>query len=70
MTADRHEHAGGDIPPTREPHAGGTGDGHGPDEHGDELLGPIDVPAWAAGALGIALGVVTAACFALATGAI
>ena len=46
------------------------GDDHGHDDHahGEEPLGPIDVAAWGAGALGIALGVVVAVCFALATG--
>jgi hypothetical protein len=46
------------------------GDDHGHDDHahGDEQLGPIDVAAWGAGALGIALGIVVAVCFALATG--
>ncbi len=45
------------------------GDDHGHDDHahGEELLGPIDVAAWGAGALGILLGVAVAVCFALAT---
>ncbi|HVL53707.1 MAG TPA: hypothetical protein VM344_05550, partial [Vitreimonas sp.] len=38
-------------------------------EHGDgEELGPVDVPAWTAGALGIALGLVVVACLVAATG--
>jgi hypothetical protein len=41
--------------------------GHGDHGHGDEPLGPIDVAAWGAALLGIALGVVVAICFALAT---
>ena len=45
--------------------------GHGAaghDEHGaEEELGPVDYGAWAAGILGVALGLLTAACFALAT---
>ena len=32
--------------------------------------GPIDVAAWGAGALGVGLGLVVAACFALATAAV
>lgn len=43
-------------------------DAHG--EHGAEEaepLGPIDPLAWGAGALGVVLGLVIAACFALAT---
>jgi hypothetical protein len=45
------------------------GDDHGHDDHahGEEPLGPIDVAAWGAGVLGIALGIVVAVCFALAT---
>ena len=48
------------------------GDDHGHDDHahGEEPLGPIDVAAWGAGALGIVIGVVMAACFALSTGVI
>jgi hypothetical protein len=38
-------------------------------EHGEsEELGPVDVPAWTAGALGIALGLVVVACLVAATG--
>jgi hypothetical protein len=73
MTSQPHEPVGsGDIPPTNEPHGVGEPDpiDHGGSAHDDEELGPIDVPAWAAGALGIAVGIVTAACFALSTGAI
>jgi hypothetical protein len=46
------------------------GDDHGHDDHahGDEALGPIDVRAWGAGALGVALGSVVTVCFVLATG--
>jgi len=42
--------------------------GHDDHAHGEESLGPIDVAAWGAGGLGIALGVVVAFCFAMATG--
>jgi hypothetical protein len=46
------------------------GDDHGHDDHahGEEPLGPIDVAAWGAGALGILLGAVVAFCFGMATG--
>jgi hypothetical protein len=37
-------------------------------EHGGEELGPVDVPAWTAGALGIALGLVVVACLFVAGG--
>jgi hypothetical protein len=45
-------------------------------DHDDQGLadewepGPIDVAAWGAGALGVGLGLVVAACFALATAAV
>ncbi len=54
-------------------HAGHTEHtaGHAGHEHeGPEPLGPIDPIAWGAGALGVVLGLIIAACFALATGAI
>ena len=63
----------------REPHGaaqphGGADEvpGHGDDSdatpgHGGEALGPIDVPAWAAGVAGVALGLVVVACLVLAT---
>jgi hypothetical protein len=45
------------------------GDDHGHDDHahGDEALGPIDVFAWGAGILGIAIAIVIACTFALST---
>lgn len=48
------------------------GDDHGHDDHAhpEAPLGPIDAAAWGAGALGIVVGVVIAACFAVATGAL
>jgi hypothetical protein len=42
--------------------------GHDDHAHGEEALGPIDVWAWGAGILGLAVAVGIAACFALATG--
>jgi hypothetical protein len=54
-----------------EPH-GGDGrelDEEQRDEHGHdaEALGPVDSIAWAAGVVGVALGLVVALCFVLAT---
>jgi hypothetical protein len=49
------------------------GEDHGHDDHahGDEdALGPIDTAAWAAGIAGVAIALVIAGAFALATGAI
>jgi hypothetical protein len=45
------------------------GDAHGHDEHGHdgEVLGPFDVAAWGAGALGVAISVVIAIAFVIAT---
>lgn len=43
------------------------GHGHDEDGHDGEALGPIDSTAWAAGLVGVALGLVVALCFVLAT---
>jgi hypothetical protein len=45
---------------------------HGPDDHahGSEALGPVDVQAWGALAVGIGLGLIVAICVALSTGAL
>jgi hypothetical protein len=61
----------------REPHGGAMPHGaaddiaeHGQvDEHEAAVLGPVDTRAWAAAFLGIALGLVVAACFIVATSA-
>jgi hypothetical protein len=42
----------------------------GEHDHDAEPLGPIDVPAWGAGVLGIAIGLATLLAFALSTGAL
>ena len=47
------------------------GEDHGHDDHAhegedDQALGPIDVAAWGAGVLGIAVALVIAACLAFA----
>ena len=72
MSADAHEtdapgHAGAVEHHLPDDH----GDDHGHDDHAhaEEALGPIDIAAWGAGAAGVVIGVVIAACFALATGA-
>ena len=39
---------------------------HEIDEHAAEPLGPVDMLAWAAGAGGVALGLLVAACMAIA----
>ena len=45
------------------------GDDHGDDDHAhaDEALGPIDVAAWGAGILGVAIAIVIAVCLSLGT---
>lgn len=43
------------------------GEGHG---HAEEPLGPIDVAAWGAGLVGLAVALVTAFAFALSTGVV
>ena len=64
-------HRPGDI--ADEPHGPDDhGETHGHDDHahGSESLGPVDVQAWGALAVGIVLGLVVAICVALSTGAI
>jgi hypothetical protein len=64
-------HHPGDI--ADEPHGPDDhGETHGHDDHADgsEALGPIDVQAWGALAIGIGLGLLVAVCIALSTGAI
>jgi hypothetical protein len=62
--ADQHA-----TPPAEPPHDTATETHSEPDEHehDGEELGPIDVWAWGAGALGLLVAVVMAACFVLAT---
>ena len=50
-----------------EPSDHGEEHGHDDHAHGEEALGPIDVAAWGAGILGLAISVVIAACFVIAT---
>lgn len=61
-----------DAPADSEPHhAADQGDGHDDhDDHGpaEGTLGSVDSAAWGAGILGVALGLVVALCFVLATG--
>lgn len=45
----------------------GADHGHDDHGHGESALGPIDTSAWLAGVLGVALGLVVAMCFVLAT---
>jgi ABC-type Zn2+ transport system substrate-binding protein/surface adhesin len=61
----------GDVPGDHHD-ASDHGEAHDHDDHAhaDEALGPIDVAAWSAGVLGIAIAVVIAACLVLATSGI
>ncbi len=71
MSADAHgDDAPGHAGAVTDHPADDHGDAHGHDVHadGEEPLGPIDIAAWGAGALGVVIGVVIAACFAFATG--
>jgi hypothetical protein len=45
----------------------GDDDGHDDHAHAEEPLGPIDVPAWGAGVVGVLLGLAVAVAFMLAT---
>ena len=72
-TPDELEHAGTD----RGHHPGDVaGEAHGPDDHGEthghddhahgaDALGPVDVQAWGALALGVAAGLLVAACLVI-----
>ena len=71
MTDAHTLHTPGDI--ADEPHGPqdhGDDDGHDDHAHGSDALGPIDVQAWGALALGIGLGLIAAFCVAVSTGAI
>jgi ABC-type Zn2+ transport system substrate-binding protein/surface adhesin len=56
--------AGGDH---HNPSDHGGDHGHDDHAHGEAALGPIDVAAWAAGILGVAIAIVIAACLSLGT---
>lgn len=70
-TPDRHHddapgHAGAVANDAADAH--GTDLGHDDHAHGDgEALGPVDLTAWGAGALGVLLGLIVAFGFVLAT---
>jgi len=71
MTMDPHQddapgHAGAVAHHATNDH--GEEHGHDDHAHAEEALGPIDVPAWGAGILGVALGLAVALAFMLATG--
>jgi len=58
-----------DTPMAGSPHGlGDHGETHGHDDHAhaEEPLGPVDWPAWGAGVLGVALGLVVVWAFILA----
>ena len=65
-------HAAGDAHDGAVHDAPDHGSDRGHDDHGhaEEPLGPIDVWAWGAGALGIAVAAIMVVVFAIATGAI
>ena len=72
MTTLRHDtdqsgHAGAVAHDAADDH--GEDDGHDDRAHDDtDPLGPIDIYAWGAGALGVVLGLAVALAFALSTG--
>ena len=73
--------SGGKVATMSDSHAPGEssshppagGDHHEPTDHdgdhghGESQLGPVDVPAWAAGLLGVGIAIVIALCLAIAT---
>ena len=58
-----HAVHGGDVSHDDATHGAGA---HADDAHGT-ALGPVDWPAWGAGLLGVAAGLVVAACLFLST---
>jgi hypothetical protein len=67
--SDRHATGGTHDDEIVAPH--GTddhGEDAGHDEHADERLGPIDVVAWTYGVVGVLLGLLVVAGFAIAAG--
>lgn len=73
MTSDRHAddapgHKGAVAHHLPDDH--GEDHGHDDHAHAEEALGPIDLAAWGAGIVGVAVGVVIAGAFALATSGI
>ncbi len=65
--ADHHDAPHGSAPGSGaggDPHGAGHDAGHG---HDEVALGPVDMAAWGAGLLGVALGLVMVLCFILAT---
>ena len=64
--ADGGLHHPGDL--AEEAHgAGDHGETHGHDDHahGEDALGPVDVQAWGALAIGVAAGLLVAACLVI-----
>ncbi len=61
-----------DAPGSHDPTHPSSDHGHADPGHGNghptELLGPIDVPMWSVGVLGVALGLLVALCVAFETG--
>lgn len=70
MTSTSHNlHASDAMAGPHEAGDHGTDHGHDDHAHGDgEPLGPVDVAAWGAGAIGIAAGLIVAAVLAASTG--
>jgi hypothetical protein len=71
MSPDKHaDDAPGHVDAVAHHQTDDHGGDHGHDDHAHgtaDELGPIDVAAWGAGIAGIAIAVVIAACFVLAT---
>jgi hypothetical protein len=70
VTEDQHAddvpgHAGAVAHHSTDDH--GADHGHDDHAHAEEPLGPIDVPIWGAGVIGVALGLAVVLAFILAT---
>jgi hypothetical protein len=69
-TQTSHEPGPDELAAEADPHADRAvdthADGHG-DGHGGDALGPVDVRAWGALAIGVAAGLVVAACLVISS---
>jgi hypothetical protein len=65
---DRGHHPGDVAGEAHGPDDHGDADGHDDHAHGSEALGPIDVERWGALIVGVAAGLLVAACFVITLG--
>ena len=67
-SADRGHHPGDVVDEAHGPDDNGETDGHDDHAHAEEALGPVDVQAWGALALGVAAGLLVVLCLVVSIG--